>query len=303
MIPEQCLGHIKSLLETQRFIFSVFVTNEELMQQFTQHLKNIEEFLKIKEISQEDQTDDEIFKDICESNNLATAPTMSGDDNTLVPKVDVTENITVDVKPFLNADQSQTDEDDTANEKLFLEEIDIFKCMNKCSVDGCENETRFKNEKSLGNHIRINHQQDRIFICNVCDIRFPTKRNLLEHKRKLLFNPRRFQCDQGEYVGTTLPSLNLHLTTHSSERNFSCQHCGSLFKSIPRRRAHELIHTGQRNYKCDQCGKAFITSSKLVRHKKVHTGEFDYSCSSCEKKFNQKNNLKTHVLKHHAEKS
>ena len=46
MIPEQCLGNIMGLIEAQRFIFSVSVSDQDLVKQFQHFLQNLEEFLK-----------------------------------------------------------------------------------------------------------------------------------------------------------------------------------------------------------------------------------------------------------------
>ncbi|XP_066518292.1 zinc finger protein 391 [Hoplias malabaricus] len=111
-----------------------------------------------------------------------------------------------------------------------------------------------------------------------------------------------FACSLCGKSFSRMASLNIHLSTHSSERAHTCNICGKGFSRADLLKNHKRIHTGERPFTCNICGKSYGHQGQLRVHKRIHTGEKPYCCSHCGKRFTEHNQLKVHLRTHTGER-
>ena len=71
------------------------------------------------------------------------------------------------------------------------------------------------------------HLNENNIECNECNKAFKTQSSLIEHKRVVHRNERRFVCPRSDCRKRFISSAHLkqHLTFHSNERHFKCVEC------------------------------------------------------------------------------
>ncbi|XP_051949297.1 zinc finger protein 771 isoform X1 [Xyrauchen texanus] len=111
-----------------------------------------------------------------------------------------------------------------------------------------------------------------------------------------------YPCSQCSKTFKHEGSLNIHLRSHSSEKQYVCSLCGKGFDRADIFKNHERTHTGERPFICDVCGKSYAYKGLLRTHKRTHTGERPYGCLQCGKRFNELNQLKVHSRTHTGER-
>ena len=155
--------------------------------------------------------------------------------------------------------------------------------------------SKFKGVSNLNSHIDEAHaedihlvtdnikEEDKVFGCDECELRFITENVLKYHKSK---------PHGGKYV--------------------RCKICSKITRR-DRVEAHQRRHSG-RNHTCLLCYSSFQSQDFLKKHEeKSHTsdrekdfllngmGDFTFSCTKCELKFLTDSLLQSHLRKHKAE--
>ena len=85
-------------------------------------------------------------------------------------------------------------------------------------------------------HVRIAHNSDKRYECEVCHKRF----NSIPHKR-------------------------VHEKVHE-EPKFECSFCKKRVKTKETLEAHERYHTGEKPFKCEHCGNGYVNNKALRQH-------------------------------------
>ncbi|CAG9861107.1 unnamed protein product [Phyllotreta striolata] len=163
-------------------------------------------------------------------------------------------------------------------------EFDLLKdltdhCINAHSLDeksirpySCELcQKRFRSSTNLVNH-KLYHEGNRTHICSMCGKSFITKSDLINHE-----------------------------ITHYDKKNYGCDKCGKAFKTRNNLCTHYLIvHTDPLLWRfvCKVCGKRSPLKSNHDQHTRRHTGEKNFVCSLCKKQFASKREMQVHILCH-----
>lgn len=134
------------------------------------------------------------------------------------------------------------------------------------------------------------------FKCSPCDLTFPSKAELMDHRRERQCMRR--ACD---ICGQLVLSIAQHMRhIHKQTVPHQCPTCGKEFPIIARLKNHMLVHTNTFNFFCDLCPYRCKHKYYLVMHMRTHTGEKPYKCTECTATFVNPSNLNKHKLTHQA---
>nr|XP_027224366.1 PR domain zinc finger protein 15-like isoform X1 [Penaeus vannamei] len=175
-------------------------------------------------------------------------------------------------------------------------------------------------------HMREAHP-DRLFECEVCQERLPTKAELCDHLgQHIASGEKPYSCTMCSRRYALPRQLKEHIRHHMN-KTFACSQCPKRFRSEPALQEHFNLHTGNRPYGCDQCnkkftskhvlkthmkthgvrhrphqcrtcGKLFLTSHHLTDHMNVHEGKKNFICETCGKAFATQRSLDLHAITH-----
>ena len=161
---------------------------------------------------------------------------------------------------------------ETINESPISLETPFFNVSPQSySLESIENDDSLKCDGNKSIETNLDDcENDKPFLCDICDNRFFIKRDLKRHV----------------------------IHKHSRKNNLECRICSRVFKRYGHLNYHLKTHTNDKQFKCDQCDKDFITKSHLKIHQRVHTGEKLYKCNVCGKQFNQLGNYHAHLRIH-----
>ncbi|KAJ8949701.1 hypothetical protein NQ318_013566, partial [Aromia moschata] len=107
--------------------------------------------------------------------------------------------------------------------------------------------------------------------CDECNLTFPSRVKLYNHKRTCHTAPG--ICNICGLV-VRADNLNRHVQMHSEEP-VTCKICKKVFKNPESLRGHSLIHKGL-VFTCEYCGKTSRVKSEHHRHLKTHTGKIHF---------------------------
>lgn len=139
-------------------------------------------------------------------------------------------------------------------------------------------------------HIENVHMKLKKFNCNICDMKFKYKVNLLEHQN-VHTNTRPFMCDVCGKSFKQSASLAVHKIFHTDVFPFVCQYCRKKFRRKSDLKVHLWIHTGEKPHKCLHCSRGFRLKHDLTRHLKVH---MKCICDLCGTHFQHERFLNVH---------
>lgn len=137
-----------------------------------------------------------------------------------------------------------------------------------------------------------NISMPKLFLCNVCGLKFNSLEQLYDHRYSLKhFFPR-----------TSFGSFKV-----------GCETCGLIFERAELLSKHyqenhlKIIKEAQeqqpksRQYLCDVCGKTYTQSSHLWQHLRFHRGVKPFACKEegCERRFTIRPDLNDHIRKCH----
>jgi len=177
-----------------------------------------------------------------------------------------------------------------------------------CTRRTCD--STFQSAADLDDHIRVDHANERPYVCDTCCKSFSVPNSLRRHidvahlnsadvlpGNKKTKKQRRCQEPQVCYLcGATLNSLNTlasHIKGHLLP--YSCDGCARRFRSMYELKEHGLAcKTGDSQpFQCDVCGTRFTLRGNLRRHRLSHKG--NSVCHVCGKSFRHKQSLDEHM--------
>ena len=161
-------------------------------------------------------------------------------------------------------------------------------------------------KKDLSFHYSSEHQELKMFHCNICAKSFGTSIRLIYHikRHKYLIdtnaNEKKYKC---EFCGKSFfreqqVKNHIHIV-HEGRKDFKCESCGKSFAIGYFLKKHiRIIHEGHKDYKCEVCGESFSTLDRLKRHKrKIHEPPKEFICKSCSKTFVGSKALRSHMIR------
>ncbi|XP_053688387.1 zinc finger protein 439-like [Sabethes cyaneus] len=164
----------------------------------------------------------------------------------------------------------------------------------KCSYSNCSE--AYPTKEDLLQHKREIHSK---YVCGICG-------TILKHKYTLEVHLRRHAGDSKypcQYCSTsyfTANELKLHLSVmHLAVADVQCNTCGLTFKNKKSLRLHEKVHSNQRSFPCDECSMAFKTSAHQRRHHNTVHRAIKFNCTLCSVSYGRKDKLRMHMEKTH----
>ncbi|CRK93017.1 CLUMA_CG006595, isoform A [Clunio marinus] len=174
-----------------------------------------------------------------------------------------------------------------------------------------EKELKLKNQcprcgvfvKSLSEHQKIVHVQEKRFQCDFCNYSCYFKTKITRHLQRHIPKHLRDQlpCEFCTFIATRKDALKSHiLTMHQKKREKDCLciECGKSFFNKSQLNTHiKSVHEKIKNHLCNHCGKNFFNIKDMEMHIKRH-GEKDLACDICEKLFYCSLDLRRHMRIH-----
>ncbi|XP_023717680.1 zinc finger protein 37 isoform X8 [Cryptotermes secundus] len=184
------------------------------------------------------------------------------------------------------------------------------------SCDRCGETFRYKFQ--LTRHMTVH--SERSFKCSICGEEYPSRRNLLVHKRQShpeqKNKPSSHKCVTCGKLFPYRSALLLHQPSHTEDKLYTCDKCGSTFRYKQSLYAHkkcshpesvqELMNkeAEMKNVnQCEICGKTFPYRNSLRVHVNSHTRANTYACDVCGKSFSTRDHLKYHCKIHTGDRS
>ncbi|OXU19960.1 hypothetical protein TSAR_013867 [Trichomalopsis sarcophagae] len=203
-----------------------------------------------------------------------------------------------ELQEILEEKQDNSSQDEPANDSEFQDLNGSLKCL-KCNK-------HFQSKDNLEAHVKVVHEGEKPFICEICSKAFAYQSSLKGHMEIVHTDTntdKGFPCDICGKVLNHSSSIVYHkLTEHNNGRRFVCNKCGKSFKHKQLLQRHQLVHSEDRPYPCKSCNASFKTKANLLNHQSTHTGEKKHFCELCDHKFAHKTSLTLHYRTHTGQK-
>uniref|UniRef100_A0A1B0BVU0 C2H2-type domain-containing protein n=1 Tax=Glossina palpalis gambiensis TaxID=67801 RepID=A0A1B0BVU0_9MUSC len=160
---------------------------------------------------------------------------------------------------------------------------------------------RLPTDRKLQQHLKNDHDPQKLFICDKCGKIFKNSYNLkkpndMEHtERKLTPEPQQCKLCGTWYrhlAGLKMHMKNIHENTSDERR---CHICISTTERALKRHIY-LNNKCVHKFKCSMCLKAFKRGQDLREYISVHTGEALYTCPNCPMTFASSANMRKREL-------
>lgn len=187
----------------------------------------------------------------------------------------------------LNLSDSESDSDLAITENN--DEKKYIRCY-KCPM--CE--MIFNRSYKIHQHVRDNHENKLLHICQICSRKYATENLLQRHLKTQCENTlKQYSCSACKIKFLWQSSFQLH-----NEKYHSGKRCRNI-ASAKKERQPSAAKPKEKKFMCETCSKTFYRQEHLDRHVKIHLpSERKFECTLCEKKFNRKDNLRSHMRVH-----
>uniref|UniRef100_A0A1Q3G1A8 Putative c2h2-type zn-finger protein n=1 Tax=Culex tarsalis TaxID=7177 RepID=A0A1Q3G1A8_CULTA len=164
----------------------------------------------------------------------------------------------------------------------------------KCSFANCDEVYPTKDE--LLRHKKEMHSK---YVCDICGLVLKHKYTLEVHLRRHK-GESKYPCQYCRTAYFTSNELKLHMSVvHLSLVDFQCNDCGLAFKNKKSLLLHARTHSEQRSYQCEECDMSFKTSAHLRRHHNNVHRAIKFSCTLCTVSYGRKDKLRMHMERTH----
>lgn len=142
--------------------------------------------------------------------------------------------------------------------------------------------------------------KDRKHQCNECKKSFYSRPHLRTHLKLMHQDERPFPCELCGASFKIKSSLKSHMKSHSTDKPWKCDQCGTCFKQKTTLDAHMSSHSDEKQFECEYCHLKFFQKPSLLSHMNIHQKPNRFKCTfeNCDKVFNFKHHLKSHVKIH-----
>jgi uncharacterized Zn-finger protein len=113
-------------------------------------------------------------------------------------------------------------------------------------------------------HLKIVHQQNRPFICVLCQKGFPRRADLKKHTQVHL-GIRPFTCHLCGKSFSRNANLTKHFRIHQNIKPHTCPTCGMAFGTRMEVKTHQVVHL-DRPFRCLRCDQSFVDQARLEKH-------------------------------------
>lgn len=173
-----------------------------------------------------------------------------------------------------------------------------------CQTCGRELRTRNNLREHMDRFHRIDQENVRKIICDICDKRFVLHGEIKKHIEAVHLKIRKYSCSKCSITYKRSHNLRDHMKNEHKDsfvsQEYICPICGKILKTSNSLNSHQITHTGEYKYKCDVpgCLSIFRHSNSLRSHRLVHEPVQFLQCEYCPKRFRHANSLKTHSRMH-----
>uniref|UniRef100_A0A1B0GKT9 C2H2-type domain-containing protein n=2 Tax=Lutzomyia longipalpis TaxID=7200 RepID=A0A1B0GKT9_LUTLO len=167
----------------------------------------------------------------------------------------------------------------------------------------------FETLDQLKEHV-VAHPIEKLYECAFCGKKFITKIRVKEHIQTVHYRiPRMsnitlFACTVCGQQCHGRTNLQIHQSTHSTDRPFKCSLCGKTFKNEPFLMRHmRALHNDERPvFECRICGIKLKQKRSLREHERKHETTPDtFTCPQCGEMFRGKRLLDEHMKEQHGD--
>lgn len=145
---------------------------------------------------------------------------------------------------------------------------------------------------------RLDPDEQRPCVCDICCRNFATRNELFEHKKQFRKDGKKYPCTECGDGFFTFKSLKMHRKYHRPDVT-NCHMCPFVSNCPLKLRSHIQRHcTLNDTFKCLVCAKCFSASSILARHSAKHPIKTKFKCPHCPRMFNYDKCLKRHIERH-----
>lgn len=150
------------------------------------------------------------------------------------------------------------------------------------------------NKTNLSRHLKGVHGPNATHECNLCKVKFSSKKTLAVHREKLHnIIPDTYKSRRRRYTNPCTPDLRPKPTVAKKNNTSSSWNIGE--KAIDASEEDDVPLLQKRVFKCSFCELVSQHRGNVKRHENiVHKGIKEFECRACLKKFGTKDNLKLH---------
>jgi len=130
-----------------------------------------------------------------------------------------------------------------------------------------------------------------LYVCDVCDRRFPTPLTLQRHRRHHKGCAACTDCGRSFYSAAV---LRHHSQMQCTRKKVTCNVCRGSFDGWPNLSRHAAT-THPTAHVCELCGQAFCHVDQLCAHRTVHATNIHRTCA---RSLRSQSCVKRHVMKH-----
>ncbi|XP_026325665.1 zinc finger protein OZF-like [Hyposmocoma kahamanoa] len=147
-------------------------------------------------------------------------------------------------------------------------------------------------ESSYKSHIVFHDVSRGDFSCEICAVRYSTKRQVLTHHRQT--HAVNFVCNICGHATKNIKRAKFHYNHHQGVK-ITCKHCGKQFSQRAQHMNH--VRSAHGAARCDICGMLFISATGVSRHKFwQHKEVVGVNCESCSSQFHSTEALNKHRI-------